>query len=177
MKFTKIATLLFFTLFIFNCNKSRFETGEVLPNAHNSLNQRVFGCLVNGEVWTPKSRGIGILSPIEFSYSTSPREDFFIAAEKFKKDEPIGNIVFHSQFKEAGKHKIYAAFYEGFGCDYEAIHIDTNNPSNFVEIDSLERKGAANHIVIIGRFQFTAIDTICQDTVRITEGRFKVTTS
>jgi len=48
-------------------------------------------------------------------------------------------------------------------------YLSKSSTQNCIQIDSLNKVAR----VLIGRFQFIGIDSICQDTVRVTEGRFK----
>ena len=143
-----------------------------LPDAHNSPNRSVFGCLIDGEVWKPSW---GFNNP-SYTYH-DPTGQFNISAKNLSdnKFEQIGFVV---KFSSTGDFKnLHPTPYanekfcnEDFYWEYA---LDTTSYNNVTIESFFEEDG-----VIIGTFEFTAINNECpsqSDTVKITEGRFKAT--
>jgi hypothetical protein len=148
--------LLFLNL---ECKKEpSFPTEE---DIFNTERLSVFACKVDGEEWTASSS----YNYDEFSGTLN------LSARNFKgdKEEVIG---FAAQFKSVGMNSFLVATYQnrlGDCPEFSLHYIDSLNFHQELEIVRLDK----NERVIIGFFEFTAINESCADTVHITEGRFK----
>ena len=144
-----------------------------LPDAHNPDALSVFGCKVNGEVWTPG----GTLNSLSYTYH-EPTGGFYLTAKKKKQNLIWQEIVLNVDFFNEG------TYFDGDSLPYFDAIFCYDNPeyaldttvNYFVKIEEFSKTDG----VIIGRFEFTAIstDSICPntpDTIRITDGRFKAT--
>lgn len=170
MNFTKFITLLFFIFCTYSCQKKTVTPEEQLPDAHNSDSPSVFGCLVDGEVWKARN-GVISFNVISYSYNTTGIGGFNINAIRKNSDRNIDeSIILNSSFKDTGRYELIEGVFIDLDTDcweYE----DEKSIEDYIHIDSLNTDAR----VIIGRFQFTGIHTTCQDTVRVTDGRFKAT--
>jgi uncharacterized protein YciU (UPF0263 family) len=157
---TRYILLLLLPLLLLNLECKKEPSFPTEEDIFNTERLSVFACKVDGEEWTASSS----YNYDEFSGTLN------LSARNFKgeKEEVIG---FAAQFKSVGMNSFFQAGYNN----------RNNNcpPSLGYELDSLffqELEIALldkEERVIIGFFEFTAIDESCADTVHITEGRFK----
>ena len=129
----------------------------------------MFECKVNGEVWRPN----GLINAVTYTYH-EPTGGLHLTAKKKNTSE---GIVLTTHFLEIGTYlqeQEYPCYIDASSCpDYLAHKLDTLS-NHFISIDSFSK----TERVIIGRFEFTAVDTECldnPDTLVITEGKFKAT--
>ncbi len=137
-----------------------------------------FGCLVNGEVWRPYiENGNFWDSPI---YAKHDRgwvgcDQLFVSGTR---DLSTNEIIFQSMSvnvwcPKLGDNEI--SFSKGRFRDQEGCgryYLDTLSPHTLI----VTKLDIVNNIAS-GTFEFTAINDGCQDTLRITEGRFDVDSS
>ena len=140
---------------------------DELPDPYDNPNRAVFGCLIDGKVWKPA----GAFNNPSYTYH-DPSGQFNISAKNLldNKFEQIGLVV---KFSSTGNYKMlntYPYVNEKLCNDQWSYALDTIAYNNVTIESFLEEDG-----VIIGKFEFTAINNECSDTIRVTEGRFKAT--
>jgi hypothetical protein len=132
-----------------------------------------FGCRINGEVW--RNAPTIFNDNIDLDYS-SHWEIFNLGVEGASKYDDPGNfeaISVSANFSTSGTHSIRAATYANesrdLPCDMVILneHL-TLDDLNFLKITRLDATGG----VISGEFAFVVIDSLCLDTIRVTDGRF-----
>lgn len=163
--FSKVTPFLFLIFCLCCCSKKKTTPVEQLPDAHTSESLSVFGCLVDGEVWRPGNGGLS-LNVITYSYNRFG--NFNISAKRKFSDKNIDqSISLITTFKDTGRYELSRGSFKDLNTDcWEYIN---ETIEDYIQIDSLNTDAR----VIIGRFEFTAIDTFCNDTFRITDGRLK----
>ena len=140
---------------------------DLLPETHDVDALSVFACLVNGEVWKP-SWGFNTLT---YSYH-EPTGGLSIGAENHSNNNSVV-IGFSVNFLDTGVYLLKHPVYLDLNFCIAGYELDTLS-SYQTEIEYFSKDEG----VIIGTFEFTAINNECTDnidTVRITEGRFKAT--
>ena len=172
-----IFTFLTFTLFLsFSCEKQDTKPTDKLPPA-TMTGANTFGCLVNGEVWRPYIEGNMWQNKILAKYDRGwvGCDQLFVGATRsYNNNEDIfQEITLNVWCPELGDNNIdvnKGIFVDLRGCgDYR---LDTLS----LQILTITKLDTINNIAS-GTFQFTAIHDECQDTLRITEGRFDVDSS
>ena len=168
------------------CNKEKDKpepdnnnNKEGLPPA-TQRGENTFGCLVNGEIWKPKSNEIRRNS-LRASFGLGR---LVISAERELNRKNIDNefnITLNKRFSDTGYYKLmgynkksikninYAIFREEeIGCEYKTL----DKSQNYILINRLD----SIQNTVSGRFQFTAINDSCGDidTIRVTKGRFDI---
>ncbi len=170
----------FILLFSFSCEKKNIfnpePPDELPPTTMTGAN--TFGCLVNGEVWRPyvETLAFGLRLNVKHDRGWVDCDQLFIGAKRIL----TGNEVLHQEitinvwcpvFGENNITPAKGAFvcFEPRGCSY---NIDTLSPYtiNITRLDTINN-------IASGTFEFTAINNECQDTLRITEGRFDADSS
>jgi hypothetical protein len=155
------------------CEKSIFNpqpAAKVLPPI-TTTGAGTFGCKINGEVFlhTPKPFDDHITV-----YYDDFRDYFYLNAT-----ESIGgqyNRTMHLYVHEILSEGIYqfhdlnyTSYNDScmtiFGLDKDQLLLDELNQMEIIHFDPEAR-------IISGIFQFTVVSEVCQDTFRITEGRF-----
>lgn len=185
-----IATIptLCLALLLSNCSKENDPEPPVLRDQLPPLTQTgayTFGCLLNGEVWIPKSYSISVVNPPVVLYSTfdSQKKIFGITAYHWRKDaaSPKERLAIFTPVIPPGEmHYLTDSIY-GLGASYQ---YSANSTSSYIRYDQL----------VIGKnswIQFSKFDTLTriasgtfsidlvniadiQDTVFIRDGRFDV---
>ena len=137
-----------------------------------------FGCLVNGEVWRPYVDVIGWGARLNVKHDRgwADCDQLYIGAKKITSNRNIHQeISINIWCPNLGQNKISTikgAFIDfNKSCGYR-YHIDTLSP-HFVNVTKLD----TINFIASGTFEFTAIHYECQDTIRITEGRFDADSS
>lgn len=174
MKNLKFHLLLFLFLSLnIGCLRSDDNlSNEELPDAHNVDDRKVFACRLNGENWEPS---YGIFSN-NYGYTYhEPTGGLVLGADR--KDSSIDRWEQIAIFIKATDIGVYKNLQDYPYLDTEfcgtnsEYYLDTLS-SNVVNIEVLDKEEG----IIIGTFEFSAINTACDtDTIRITDGRFKVT--
>jgi hypothetical protein len=158
-----------------SCKKDDPLNTNKLPPATTS-GKNTFGCKVNGEVWIAHIEGGVFDFPIYAIHDTGwPGCDQLLVVGKRKYDEQADiseNIALNLWCPKLEENQLSyhpSAFLDFLGCgDY---YLDTLS-SHILFITKLD---SINYIAS-GTFEFTAINDDCNDTLRITEGRFDVGT-
>ena len=175
MKKITFIFLAFLLLLSFSC-----ETENIFnPKPPNKLptetitGEHTFGCLVNGEVWRPYVEGKLIWESaldIILVYGGNINQVQVNATRSFYKEgdfhESISINVWNPVLGEneiTPSKGIFTKFGVG-GCRYR---VDTLSPHimNIKNLDTI-------NFIVSGTFEFTAINDECQDTFKITNGRF-----
>ena len=184
MQKTVYTLCLFLSLLSFSCEKQGLlnpEPPDELPPA-TTEGANTFGCLVNGEVWRPYVEGANIWESalnVKHDRWWPDCDQLHIGATRkyFGEDSLYQSIVINVWCPELGVNNItptrgvFLDFYLDPSCSYR-YHVDTLSPY-LIDITRLDTE---NNIAS-GTFEFTAINNECQDTLRITEGRFDADSS
>lgn len=131
---------------------------------------QTFGCLLNGEVWV--NRPAFLTDNISMDYH-QPTGIFNLNARTSAPENQTVDqefIIMSSSFFNTGQIPLNIAEYISDSiCSWiatsEDIPLDNDNYLNISRLDLEEN-------IISGTFAFVVVDTICNDTFRITEGRF-----
>ena len=183
MKKTTFTFLTFILFLSFSCEKDLFnpKPPNELPPA-TMTGEGTLGCVVNGEVWRPYIEGDPFESRI---YAKHDRgwpdcDQLFVSGKKEYSSEDDLNGIFSQSIilnvwcPKLGENNLTpskGAFHYYQICGYR-YRVDTLNPYiiNITKLDTINN-------IASGTFEFTAISDECQDTLRITEGRFDVDSS
>jgi hypothetical protein len=149
---------------------------DQLPPA-TMIGANTFGCKVNGDVWIPHVEGAPFWeSPI---YAKHDRwwpdcDQLFVSGERRyeKKADIYQSMSINVWCPVLGENEI--TFSKGRYRDLEGCgeyYLDTLSPRILIitRLDSVK-------FIASGTFEFTVINDDCEDTLRITEGRFDVDT-
>ncbi len=178
-----IFTFLGFTLLLSSsCEKKNIfnpEPPDELPPA-TMTGANTFGCLVNGEVWRPYIEGGIFENALNVKHDRGWVDCDQLHISAIRKSHEDGVYVLHQEIginvwcPELGINNITpskGAFlcFKPSGCSYD---VDTLSPYtiNITRLDTINN-------IASGTFEFTAISDECQDTLRITEGRFDADSS
>ncbi|MEQ8704857.1 MAG: hypothetical protein RIC19_13100 [Phaeodactylibacter sp.] len=154
-----------------------WETEETLPEM-TTTGENTFGCLVNGEVWRPKGGPyFGLDAQLSFSYH-EPSGGFYLRARKrelndsFELEQTITiSSVFHTQSDSSTVRQ--AHFFDDAICEsgdvLNPMYADTSLGFEFQIIYLDESQN-----IISGIFDFEFVKENCQDTIRVTDGRFDI---
>ncbi len=185
MKKTIFSTILLvvFNILIFqSCKKEVL----VLDNIENGETRDVLSFKKNGEIWKPRDAnfvsGPTLSHSFNFNITDTLRDNFSINARRRIVGDNSVCIVcdwfsLRTNVIDTGFFSIMEAGIGGStesdSCrgwtDRDFIILDSTQ-NNFIQIIEIDKvKGAA-----AGYFEFTTIDTFCQDTVIYTEGRFRL---
>ncbi len=160
---------------ICSCSNDEDESTLRLPDiTQEGLN--TFGCLVNGELFIPSYK-IDLLSS-NFSATYSEDFDVLIISARNIEDQSIDkNINITIKIDEGVKKYIYEEsnserliYYNNTPTCF-AYYMNYEIQESFVEVLHLDEELD----IISGIFEFVGVDTLCQDTIYITDGRFDVT--
>jgi len=152
-------SLLFFALSVFRCEDEKPKTElEKLPPATQE-GKDTFGCLVNGKAWVPKSPlDAGPDFWRDWIYITA---NLHVGGQKqqiwFDIFDPEQGLKTYELSAELERRVTF--YNRATSCDYKTI-------SGKLTVTSLNAKSFS------GTFEFTAISSICKDTLRVTHGRF-----
>lgn len=132
---------------------------------------QTFGCLLNGEVWV--NRPAFLTDNISMAYNPNTGNFNLSAKTSAPEDQELEEefIRINSVFLSIGEVSLNFANYSSdstctfLGASAEDIPLDNDNYLNISLLDLEEN-------IIAGTFAFVVVDTICNDTFRITEGRF-----
>ncbi len=130
-----------------------------------------FGCLVNGEVWLPHSGSIWDEAlNVKHDRGWVGCDQLFIGATKIYSSEKdiYQEIILNVWCPVLGENDLTflkGVYRDAKGCG--RYHLDTLSQHKLF----VTRLDTINYIAS-GTFYFTAINDDCQDTIRITEGRF-----
>jgi hypothetical protein len=155
---------------------------EELP-ALTAEGLNTFGCLVNGNVWLPKTEGFfktGLNEKLECHYNEEGRILSLVAQREIDSENNMDSvhqyIYFHLYLSETNQvdsiHEIGVRDRERERCEnqgLEPLQLDTAHPWEF----NIEYMDTSRHI-IAGTFFFVATLGECSDTVVIEDGRFDV---
>ena len=172
----------FFLLLSFSCEKDPLnpEPPNSLPPA-TMTGENTLGCLVNGEVWRPYVEGANIWESAIYAKHdlgwpdcdqllvSGDKELTTDSGERIKQELTINVWCPVLGLNNLTPAKGAFVCFDPCGCSYD---IDTLHPY----IMDISRLDSFNKIAS-GTFEFIAISKECQDTVRITEGRFDVDSS
>jgi hypothetical protein len=156
-------------------------TTDQLPHA-TMIGANTFGCKVNGEVWIPHIEGGGAWdNPIYAKHYLAINHPILGECDqlqvsgkrKYNGQANINQVITINVWcPKIGENEITptsGVFIDFINCGY--YQVDTLNP----HVLFLTRLDSLNYIAS-GTFEFTAINDDCNDTLRITEGRFDVNT-
>ncbi len=180
MKKAIFTFLAFILLLSFSCKKKNIfnpEPPDELPPA-TMTGANTFGCLVNGEVWRPYVEDPYFLETTIFAKHDRGWVgcDQLLVSGKLKtssENEVHQDMKMNIWCPILGENKItYSkrSFRDFNGCG--EYHLDTLSPHILI----ITKLDTINNIAS-GTFEFTVISDECQDTLRITEGRFDVDSS
>lgn len=165
-----LAVLLLLGFLFSRCDKSPdppLTEEEKLPPATQE-GKGTFGCLVDGKAWVPRSGGL--LQPgIEISYNEIVGS-FQMYAVNTEQNIRL-NVINARQvgvYSFLEQQTYYAIFSDT--CDHIGLKEYTDYWGGRMEFTKID----FNTGVISGLFEFTGINSECQDTVEITQGRFDI---
>jgi hypothetical protein len=158
--------LLTFSLF-FACNK---DDGITPPEEWTS-DDNIFQCKVNGEDWEPKGSTGGSLAV----YYVGFIKGFQLVAANENEDKGISQAISMSTALTnngiIGNYKI----------QNRTVFIDFNNCGNYYKDTTIQDTYIINisdndslNFIMEGTFKFKGTNTDCGDTIRVTDGYFKV---
>ena len=170
-----------FTLLLsFSCEKKNIfnpEPPDELPPA-TMTGANTFGCLVNGEVWRPYTESIWESSlNVKHDKGWVNCDQLFIGANRKFSSDFNQEIIINVWCPKLGINNItpgkgvFLDFFVEPPCGYR-YRVDTLSPYtiNITKLDTINN-------IASGTFEFTVINNECQDTLRITEGRFDADSS
>ena len=183
MKKTTFTFFSFLLLLSFSCEKKSIfnpEPLDELPPA-TMTGENTFGCLVNGAVWRPYIEGANIWESalnVKHDRGWPDCDQLHISAikmyyegEEYTLHQEIGINVW---CPELGINNItptkgaFLDFYLDPSCSYRySVDTFSQYTINITKLDT-------ENNIASGTFAFTAINNECNDTIRITEGRFDV---
>mgnify|MGYP000668397673 CR=1 FL=1 len=160
--------LLTFSLF-FACNKD----DGIIPHEEWTTDNNIFQCKVNGEDWLPEGNSASIAggniavyyndfnTALQFTISKDNGSDINQAIIIFTY---LTQGVFSEYFIR--NRKIFIDF-KNCGSYYRDTTIQNMNLIDILEMDSINN-------ILEGTFEFEGSNSDCGDTVRVTDGYFKV---
>ncbi|MBN8682018.1 MAG: hypothetical protein J0L99_05180 [Chitinophagales bacterium] len=179
MKNTLLFILFLAALSFSACEKEKTPPTELekLPAATQE-GKNTFGCLVDGKAWTPKWGGL--LKPALTPHYNNILGSFGIVAVRYDGSE-IENVLNLSgeglSILETGN---YSLSFEETSFSLKSETCSTPGPvkngrilinqNGTIQITRLDVSTG----IISGTFEFDAVSETCQDTVRITDGRFDI---
>jgi len=126
--------------------------------------KNTFGCLVNGEAWVTKTS-------IDASSFYQGNILFISAGVTEREREQDISFTIEDEFLSTGTYNLKSSnrmkgllYNQTENCDYKTF----DPQSGELTISLLD----FNKFIIAGSFEFEAVSVDCQDTVRVTEGRF-----
>ncbi|MBN8682016.1 MAG: hypothetical protein J0L99_05170 [Chitinophagales bacterium] len=174
MKNTLLFILLLAALSFSACEKEKTPPTELekLPAATQE-GKNTFGCLVDGKAWTPKWGGllkpeltpmyneiIGQFALTAYQYQNDSRESISLGTKPQGVFAPGEVITRDSNFVYVSKKDPCSSSSQSFYW----------SKSGTIQITRLDVSTG----IISGTFEFDAVSETCQDTVRITDGRFDI---
>jgi hypothetical protein len=170
-------------LFLSSCflfDNDRPVPEQQLPPITNE-GANTFGCRINGEVWVARSSHI-LFPKISGSFGA---KTFYVTGQQYNSKDSINEVISFriediaqpDTFYMGDWRRDFPASNGGFidflsGSEYYTRGFDTNSYSGKVVITSMDTTPRAANRHIAGIFWFTAMDTINQELVDISEGRF-----
>lgn len=169
MKYTLLPASLLAALLLSACAKDDDPTAQLPPETRSGAN--TFGCLVNGQPWTPLGR-----DSYSIYYDAAYRHGTLnISTSRYTADDASQYQLItlgSDSIKSAGNYPLIIAGHQ------EALFIDTKTGCRFLTGDPHYRQGTLiitrldlQAGIISGTFSFTLAKPGC-DTVRVTQGRF-----
>lgn len=168
---TLLLFLLLPLLLAASCGKEDDDStpSDKLPPA-TMTGENTFGCLVNGEVWLPHTEAFWD-SPLSVVHDT-----YWVGCDQLKigarKDNPnVGSPNILQSFSinvwcpKLGDNDVQAVFWDNEGCGIYRLDSISPHILKITKLDTI-------NFIAAGTFSFTVINQDCQDTLRITDGRF-----
>ncbi len=172
-----------FTAFLWACHKDQDPAPpktqvELLPPATQE-GKRTFGCLIDGKAWTPKAGFVP--PPISVSYDEISGK-FVVSALRNLGNSLSQTVVIAGVFNSDGTYLIPPNLVALTDTSSYCAAISSVNPltgigdkeywntNGTLVITKVDRATG----IIAGTFEYDAYSPECNDTVRITEGRFDV---
>jgi hypothetical protein len=161
--------LLTFSLF-FACNKD----DGITPHEEWTSDDNIFQCKVNGEDWEPEGNSASISGGSLAVYYVDFTKGFQLIASNKNDDKNLNQAISMSTFLTNGAIGTYKILsktvfidFNNCGDYYRDTTIQDTYTINISDTDSL------NHIME-GTFKFKATNDDCGDTIRVSDGYFKV---
>jgi hypothetical protein len=158
---------------LLSCHKHDPAPVDQLPPA-TQTGQYTFGCLLNGQPWTPQ--GFDGTSNYSIDYDPSYAQGTLsIAAYRYTSSDSHSNQtigLFSDSLKSTGRYKLRAGGHHGAVVDISAgCQYYSNRPPIYCKgtlvVTRLDKQAG----IIAGTFEFTLAKAGC-DTVKVTNGRF-----
>ena len=136
--------------------------------------KNTFGCLVNGKVW----RNQGVTSLYSDNLSITVTDQLTIGATKYIDNIHQGIGIGHPQANKEGIYLLNGANYARYTdvkkqCNYGLGNTPIEGKLEITKFQRTEVNGG-KRLIVAGRFHFTIISNECQDTIRVTDGRFDI---
>ena len=160
------------------CEKEKTPPTELekLPAATQE-GKNTFGCLVDGKAWTPKWGGL--INPGITPYYNNVLGNFSIITHYYKDGKSESGFSIGQKFApffEPGTYTMDVGLssyrFKSDTCISSILSgkSEYHNINGVFEITRLDVSTG----IISGTFEFDAVSETCQDTVRITDGRFDI---
>lgn len=170
-----VTLLMSLPLLAWNCSKKK-DPGPQLPAA-TSVGANTFGCLINGQVYTPQGRvGLGANLYVDYDPTYNGGNLIIGTYRVGRPDEKIYLYLSGTDISGVGTYefdtnKLISASYSDFRPNALCKYYDSQEPSTYskgsITITRLDlRQG-----VISGTFNFTLKAPTC-DSLKVTQGRF-----
>ena len=173
-------TFLIFTIFLsFSCEKNSIlnpEPPDELPPA-TMAGANTFGCLMNGAIWRPYIEGANIWESalnVKHDRGWPDCDQLHVGATRkhYGEDSLYQSIVINVWCPVLGINNItptkgvFLDFYLDPSCSYRySVDTFSQYTINITKLDT-------ENNIASGTFAFTAINNECNDTIRVTDGRF-----
>jgi len=152
-----------------SCKKEKTSPADkLLPATMTGAN--TFGCLVNGEPWLPHSGSLWDPS-LNVAHGQFPTGEWQLKIGATKDDVKGGGSGDDQAFSinvwdpVVGDNLVQAVFWDFDGCGIYRLDSLSPNNMNITKLDDV-------NFIASGTFYFILINKECNDTIRVTEGRF-----
>ncbi len=167
MKKLNVYLIIILISFLTGCDRNKDSTTkkDVLPPITQE-GKNTFGCKVNDEVWVPK----GSIS-VPALTSNYQNNSFSIAVNRSADNE---YLYYNGYFTSAGQYSLYDPLQTIFySKEINGILHQYSTDSDHTGVMTITKLDTSEGI-ISGTFYFDAIDTVTNEVVHVTDGRFDV---
>ncbi len=168
--------LLLWVSFTPSCFKVDMKPDEPKMPPLTTEGRNTFGCYINGEPWVAEVPfGAGFSGIRKIEARLNPLTGYFgISAKKTNSNRSIDQnmVVAIANIEGENVYQSYPIklnWDENYNCDYIFFQLDTNfiHDIDIVKFDTISK-------IASGTFAYTLINQECNDTLKVTDGRFDV---